>query len=131
MNHLSYTREVKVYRKDEQGNQIPILNQEGLPTGEFETDVKGFGFKSVDDWNLAITTLSLAYTNVANDQTSDTLQQIEDVKGDNSIAQDLKDRKISNLKASIPSDNNRKITEELIKDVNYAEKIKQLESTEE
>ena len=98
---------------------------------EFETDVKGFGFKSVDDWNLAITTLSLAYTNVANDQTSDTLQQIEDVKGDNSIAQDLKDRKISNLKASIPSDNNRKITEELIKDVNYAEKIKQLESTEE
>ena len=98
---------------------------------EFETDVKGFGFKSVDDWNLAITTLSLAYTNVANDQTADTLQQIEDVKSDNSIAQDLKDRKISNLKASIPSDNNRKITEDLIKDVNYSEKIKQLESTEE
>ena len=98
---------------------------------EFETDVKGFGFKSVDDWNLAITTLSLAYTNVANDQTADTLQQIEDVKNDNSIAQDLKDRKISNLKASIPSDNNRKITEDLIKDVSYSEKIKQLESTEE
>lgn len=98
---------------------------------EFETDVKGFGFKSVDDWNLAITTLSLAYTNVANDLTADTLQQIEDVKSDNSIAQDLKDRKISNLKASIPSDNNRKITEDLIKDVSYSEKIKQLESTEE
>jgi hypothetical protein len=80
---------------------------------------------------LAITTLSLAYTNVANDQTADTLQQIEDVKSDNSIAQDLKDRKISNLKASIPSDNNRKITEDLIKDVSYSEKIKQLESTEE
>jgi hypothetical protein len=98
---------------------------------EFETDVKGFGFKSVDDWNLAITTLSLAYTNVANDQTVDTLQQIEDIKNDNSIAQDLKDRKISNLKASIPSDNNRKITEDLIKDASYSEKIKQLESTEE
>jgi hypothetical protein len=98
---------------------------------EFETDVKGFGFKNVDDWNLAITTLSLSYTNVANDLTVDTQQQIEDIKNDNSIAQDLKDQKIANLKASIPSDNNRKITEDLIKDASYSEKIKQLESTEE
>jgi hypothetical protein len=98
---------------------------------EFETDVKGFGFKNVDDWNLAITTLSLAYTNVANDLTAETQQQIEEIKNDNSIAQDLKDQKIANLKASIPSDNNRKITEDLIKDTNYSDKIKQLESTEE
>lgn len=40
MSHFAYAREQKVYRKDEQGNQIPILNEEGKPTGEFETDTK-------------------------------------------------------------------------------------------
>jgi hypothetical protein len=98
---------------------------------DFETDVKGFGFKDVNDWNLAITTLSFAYTNVLDDQTADIKQQIEEVTADTEMAQDMKDRMIKSLKAMIPSDNNHKIVDDLMKDTAYSDKIKLLETTEE
>ncbi len=94
----------------------------------FEADIKGFGFANVNDWNLAITTLVFTYTNVVDDQTEDIRQQIEDIKADTELAQDMKDRMITSLTAMIPSENNRKVVEELIKDPAYAEKLKQLET---
>jgi hypothetical protein len=117
----------------------PLENYEDLqafvdkdPKGkEFESDVKTFGFTGVNDWNLAITTLSFAYTNVLDDQTSDIKQQIEEITADTELAQDMKDRMIQSLKAMIPSDNNRKIVDDLMKDAAYGEKIKLLETTEE
>jgi hypothetical protein len=98
---------------------------------EFEADIKTFGFASVNDWNLAVTTLSFAYTNILDDQTGDLKQQIDEINADTTIAQDMKDRMIKSLKAMIPSDNNKKIVEDLIKDPLYGEKIKLLESAEE
>lgn len=98
---------------------------------DFETDVKVFGFKDVNDWNLAITTLSFAYTNVLDDQTADIKQQIGEVTADTEMAQDMKDRMIKSLNAMIPSENNRKIVDDLIKDTVYSDKIKLLETTEE
>ena len=98
---------------------------------EFETDIKVFSFPTVDDWNLAITTLSFAYTNVLDDQTVDIKQQIEELKVDTEMAQDIKDRMINSLNAMIPSPNNTKIVNDLISDAVYGEKIKLLETTEE
>jgi hypothetical protein len=98
---------------------------------EFEADVKTYGFKDVNDWNLAITTLSFTYTNVLDDQTADYKQQIDEVNADTEMAQDMKDRMVKSLKALIPSENNQKIVEELIIDPTYGDKIKQLESSEE
>ena len=98
---------------------------------EFEADIKNFGFKDVNDWNLAVTTLGVTYNNQLNDQTADIKQQIDEVTADTTMAQDMKDRLIKNLKTSIPSENNRKIVEDITKDATYADKIKLLESTEE
>ena len=98
---------------------------------EFETDIKSFNFLTVDDWNLAITTLSFAYTNVLDDQTADIKQQIEELKVDTEMAQDIKDRMINSLNAMIPSENNTKVVNELIADPVYGDKIKLLETTEE
>lgn len=98
---------------------------------EFEADIKGFGFNTVNDWNLAVTTLSFAYTNILDDQTVDLKQQMDEINADNTLAQDMKDRMIKSLKAMIPSDNNKKIAEDLIKDATYGEKIKLLEASEE
>lgn len=98
---------------------------------EFEADIKNFGFKDVNDWNLAVTTLGVTYNNQLNDQTADIKQQIDEVTADTTMAQDMKDRLIKNLKTSIPSENNRKIVEDITKDAAYADKIKLLESTEE
>jgi len=98
---------------------------------QFETDIKAFGFNSVNEWNLAVTSLSIAYNNVLDDQTADTKQQIEDLQKSTDMAQDMKDRNIKSLQATIPSENNTKVAQDLIKDAAYGEKIKLLETTEE
>ena len=98
---------------------------------ELDKDIKALGFKSVMDWNLAVTSVSVAYNNILNDQTADLKQQIEDVKASKDMAQDIKDRTIKSLQNSIPSENNIKLVQDLIKDKDYMEKIKLLESTEE
>lgn len=98
---------------------------------DFEKDIQTFGFKTVNDWNLAVTSVSVAYNNILDDQTADLKQQIEDIKKSTDLAQDMKDKTIKSLQNSIPSDNNHKVVDDLTKDPAYAEKIKLLESTEE
>jgi hypothetical protein len=98
---------------------------------EFEVDIKASGFQSVNDWNLAVTTASFTYTNIVDDQTDDIKQQIEEIKKDADLSQEVKDRMSSSLAAMIPSDNNRKVIEELMKDPAYAEKVKILQVEEE
>ena len=97
----------------------------------FESDVKAAGFANVSDWNLAITTLSLTYGSLIDDQSSDLLQQIKEVEEDPDMAQDIKDRMIKALKALIPSDNNKKVVGAMMDDAVYAEKLKLLDIEEE
>jgi hypothetical protein len=97
----------------------------------FDADVKAAGFADVTQWNLAITTLGLAYGSVIDDQTPDLLQQISEVEQDTAMAQDIKDRMVKALKALIPSDNNRKVIDGLLADPVYAVKLKQLDLEDE
>lgn len=102
------------------------------PEGKnFEADIKAAGFAGVTDWNLAITTLGVIYGSVLDDQTPDLLQQIKEVEADTELAQDIKDRMIKALKAMIPSENNKKVVEELMADPVYGPKLKQLDIEEE
>jgi hypothetical protein len=98
---------------------------------DFETDIKSFGFSNVNEWNVAITTLSFAYGNMLDDQTADIKAQIDEVQKDTTIAQDMRDRMVKALTAMIPTDNNKKILEDLAKDTAYADKLKQLDTEEE
>ncbi len=97
----------------------------------FEADIKAAGFANVTDWNLAITTLGFAYTGVTDDQSADINQQIAEIQADNQLAQDMKDRMIASLKAMIPSENNKKVVQEMIKEPAYVEKLKLLDIEEE
>ena len=102
------------------------------PQGKaFEADVKSAGFSNVDEWNQTVTTVSAAYSNIIDDQSTDINLQIEDVKKDTEMAQDMKDRIIASLNALIPTENNRKIVQQLIDNPAYIEKLKQLETEEE
>jgi hypothetical protein len=102
------------------------------PEGKnFEADVKAAGFANVTEWNMAITTLGVIYGSVVDDQTPDLQQQIKEVEADTELAQDIKDRMIKALKAMIPSENNRKVIEELMADPVYGPKLKQLDIEEE
>ncbi len=95
---------------------------------EFEADIKASGFANAGEWNVAITTVSFAYTGVIDDQSGDIQSQIEEIQNDAELAQDMKDRMIASLKAMIPSENNRKVIQELMADPAYTEKLKQLET---
>lgn len=102
------------------------------PDGKkFEADIKAAGFANVNDWNTAITTLGFAYTGVTDDQSADIKQQVAEIEADTELAQDMKDRMIASLKAMIPSENNKKVVEDLMKEPGYAEKLKQLGIEEE
>jgi hypothetical protein len=96
----------------------------------FEADIKAHGFGSVNEWNTAITTVGFAYSALTDDQTDDIRAQIEEVKKDTSIAQDLKDRMISSLTAMIPSENNRKVVQAMMDEPEYSEKLKLLAEEE-
>jgi hypothetical protein len=97
----------------------------------FEADIKAAGFANVTDWNLAITTLGLTYGSIVDDQTPDLMLQIEEIQQDTEMAQDIKDRMVKALKALIPSDNNRKVVEDLLDDPVSGEKLKLLDIEEE
>jgi hypothetical protein len=102
------------------------------PQGKaFESDVKAAGFPNVNDWNTVVTTISFAYANIVDDQTDDIKQQIEEIKADTEMAQDMRDRMVTALTAMIPSENNKKIVEDMIKDPVYGPKVKALETEEE
>jgi hypothetical protein len=102
------------------------------PQGKaFEADVKAAGFANVNDWNIVVTTISFAYANIIDDQTDDIKQQIDEIKADTEMAQDMRDRMIAALSAMIPSDNNKKIVEDMIKDPVFGPKVKSLETEEE
>ena len=102
------------------------------PEGKtFEADIKALGFVSVDEWYKTVTTVGFAYAAVTDDQSGDINQQIEEIKLDTEIPQDMKDRMTASLKAMIPSDNNRKIVEALVADPAYTEKLKLLSAEEE
>lgn len=125
---------VKAKYADTDLDEYEVLQDfvEKSPRGrEFEADVKAAGFATADEWNLAITTLGFAYTGVLDDPTDDINGQIADIEADTSLAQDIKDRMTTSLKAMIPSDNNKKVVDELMKDPVYAEKLKQLDTEEE
>jgi hypothetical protein len=99
------------------------------PQGKaFEADVKAAGFANVIEWNTTITTLSFAYDNSIDDQTITIKQQIDELNADTDTAQDMRERMIKALQAMIPSDNNKKVLDEIKIDPAYVEKLKMLET---
>ncbi len=89
----------------------------------FEADVKAAWFSTVNEWNAVITSVGFAYSAITDDQSAEISLQIEEIKKDTTIAQDMKDKMIASLQAMIPSDNNRKVVQELMSEPSYADKL--------
>ena len=115
----------------EQYDNLQDFVDQNVQGKAFDADIKAAGFATVNDWNLAITTVGFAYTGVIDDQSADINLQIEEIQGDQELAQDMKDRMIASLNAMIPSANNRKVIEDLVNDPAYGEKLKQIDTEEE
>ncbi|WP_162914330.1 hypothetical protein [Taklimakanibacter lacteus] len=93
---------------------------------KFEADIKAAGFANVDEWNIAVTSVSFAYSAITDNLADDLAAQIAEIEKDTSLAQDMKDRMIKGLKAMIPSENNKKIVQAMIDDPDYTEKLRLL-----
>ena len=97
---------------------------------KLEADVKSFGFGNVTEWNTAITSVGLAYSALNENPSDNVEQQIAEIKADTNLAQDMKDRMVKSLSAMVPSQNNRNVVQELVKDNTYSEKLKLLSEEE-
>lgn len=93
---------------------------------KFDADIKTFGFANVDEWNTAITTVSIAYSAVAENQEEEIKKQIEDLKNDSTLTDEARKKITESLLSMIPSENNKKIIRDLIADPGYDAKLKLL-----
>jgi hypothetical protein len=95
-----------------------------------EADLEGLGFLSVAEWEIAIATVSLTYGAISDGTDYDVPQQIEEIKSDSSLTAAKKDELIRWLTSLIPSGNNKKVIEELMKDEAYRQKLELLSEEE-
>jgi hypothetical protein len=97
---------------------------------KLEADLKALGFANVADWEVAIATVSLTYGAISDGADYDVPQQIEEIKGDSSLTAAKKDELIAWLTSLIPSETNKTIIAELMKDESYRQKLELLAEEE-
>jgi hypothetical protein len=95
-----------------------------------EKDIKSFGFKTVGEWNTAITSVSFAYAALSGTHEDEIRQELENIEKEVDLDQQMKASLIEGLQSMLPSDNNKKIVADLNMQKAWAEKLKMLEETE-
>ena len=96
-----------------------------------EKDIKSFGFKTVGEWNTAITSVSFAYAALSGTHEDEIKQELDNIKTDVDLDDKMRKSLIEGLQSMLPSDNNKKIVGELNKDKDWAKKLKLLEDSAE
>ena len=91
-----------------------------------ESDVKANGFESVTIWNNTIMSVSFAYAAISTTQEQEIRTEIENIRADKDIAEDLRQSLISGLESMLPSDANKAIIKSLNEDPAWAAKLKLL-----
>jgi hypothetical protein len=91
---------------------------------DFEDVLRAHGFENIGTWLPVINAVEFTLGSLGDNQEPDIRQQIEEVKADTSLGEEERQRIVQSLEAIIPSANNRRIIEEMMKDPAYAEKLK-------
>ena len=95
-----------------------------------EADIKSFGFETVGDWNNTIMSVSFAYAAVATTQEQEILQELESIRNDTSLEEELKKSLLESLESMLPSNENKDVVRKLNEDKEWAEKLKMLAEEE-
>ncbi len=96
-----------------------------------EKDIKSFGFKTVGEWNTAITSVSFAYAALSGTHEDEIKQELENIENEVDLDEQMKKSLIEGLQSMLPSDNNKKVVADLNKENDWAEKLKLLEESAE
>lgn len=94
-----------------------------------EKDIKSFGFKTVGEWNTAITSVSFAYAALSGTHEDEIRQELENIKNEVDLDDQMKQSLIDGLQSMLPSENNKKIVGDLNKQKDWAEKLRLLEES--
>jgi hypothetical protein len=95
-----------------------------------EADIKSFGFQSVGEWNNTIMSVSFAYAAVATTQEQEILQELESIRNDPSLEEDLRRSLVESLESMLPSSQNKDVVKKLNEDKIWADKLKMLADDE-
>jgi hypothetical protein len=95
-----------------------------------EADIKSFGFESVGEWNNTIMSVSFAYAAVATTQEEEILQELENIRNDTSLEEEVRKSLLESLEAMLPSNENKDVVRKLNEDNEWAEKLKMLTEEE-
>jgi hypothetical protein len=95
-----------------------------------EADIMVHGFANITDWNVAIMAVGFAYSAIIYDYEADLRQQIEDVRNDASLDEEMRAQLVAGLTALMPSRANRIVVQALLDDPIYREKLRLLQEEE-
>lgn len=95
-----------------------------------EAEIKTHGFADITDWNLTIMAVGFAYSAIIYDYATDLRQQIEAVRKDRSLDEEMRARLIAGLAALMPSRHNRTVLQDLLDDPIYRDRLKLLQEEE-
>ncbi len=94
---------------------------------KFAAIIHRHGFKSVAEWNDIISNIGFALTSIEEGDDGEIISQIRETEQRTDLPQKRKEKLLNYLRALIPSVNNRKIVQKLMKDPVYRKKLDLLE----
>ncbi len=97
---------------------------------QMQEEIRKFGFKNVAEWNRVIMNIGFAYSSILEGSDETIAQQIRDVENDTRMEPGKRERILKNLRALIPSANNREIVKTLMADPAYKDKLGLLDEEE-
>jgi hypothetical protein len=95
-----------------------------------EAEIMAHGFSDITDWNMTIMAVGFAYSAIVYDYATDLRQQINAVRNDRSLDEEMRTRLIAGLNALMPSRHNRTVLQTLLDDPIYRDKLKLLQEEE-
>jgi hypothetical protein len=115
---------------DEEIAKYPTLQEfaDKSPQGrKFAAIIHKHGFKSVAEWNDIISNIGFALTSIEEGDDGEIISQIHETEKRTDLPKERKEKLLRYLRALIPSVNNRKVVQKLLKDPVYKKKLDLLE----
>lgn len=94
---------------------------------KFAAIIRRHGFASVAEWNDIISNIGFAYTSIQEGHDDEIFRQIHETEKRTDLPKERKEKLLRYLRALVPSLNNRKIVQKLMKDPVYRKKLDLLE----
>jgi hypothetical protein len=118
--------------REKYGDKVPPANQAQALThtaaslADLNTVLTGAGFKTIEDWQKAITSVVLAQGFLKNGKGDDMDKKIAELEANTQIPAAYKEQMLGMLKSMRPSENNLTVVKSLLADPTYGKKLTEI-----